>query len=119
MLVKIIGWFWILTGTLFLLKPAILKTKLQKKGAKKVKKILFGVAIVLGFSLITASLKMQGMLSKVIMIAGIVAIIKGTLFLKTKLIEKLLSWLSGQPLIIFRVIAAVYIALGTIILLGK
>lgn len=118
MLTKFIGWFWIVLGAFFLLKPGILKTKLQKKGARKVKKILFAVAIILGISLIAASWKMQGLLSKAIMIAGIVAIIKGVLFLKSKFTEKLLDWLSRQPVIIFRVIAFIYIVIGAVILLN-
>ena len=101
MLIRIIGWIWVLTGVLFLIKPNSLKTKLHKKGVKKVKKILFSVAVVLGVSLIVASFKMQGVFSKIIMVAGIIAIVKGVLFLKAKFAEKLLNWITNQPLIIF------------------
>ena len=79
---------------------------------------MFGIAVVLGVSLIAASLKMQGMLSKIIMVVGIIAIIKGAILLKAKFMEKLLIWISNQPLVIFRAIASVYIVIGAVILLN-
>lgn len=116
MLAKIIGWLWIGSGALFLLKPNILKNKLQKKGLKKVKKILFSLAVTAGIFLIIASGKMDGILSKVMAILGIVAILKGIFLLKSKLSEKLLNWAGSQPLLYFRILACLYILIGIVIL---
>lgn len=118
MLAKIIGWVWVIIGILFLIKPNFLKAKLQKKGIKKIKKLLFGIAIVFGIFLIAASGKIQGFVSIIIMILGIIAIIKGVILLKAKFAEELLDWVSRQPILFFRIIALVYIAIGVVILLG-
>lgn len=118
MLAKIIGWVWVIIGILFLIKPNFLKAKLQKKGIKKIKKLLFGIAIVFGIFLIAASGKIQGFVSIIIMILGIIAIIKGVILLKAKFAEELLDWVSRQPILFFRIIALVYITIGVVILLG-
>ena len=118
MLAKLIGWLWIVGGVLFLLKPDILKNRLKKKGLKKVKRILFSIAITGGIFLIIASGKMDGALSKIMAILGIVVIIKGVFLLKSKLSEKLLGWAGEQPLIYFRIASLVYILIGVIILSG-
>ena len=77
MLIKILAWFWIITGVIFLLKPQFLRNKFLKKSKKILKRYLFVLAIILGSLLIAAGWKMAGILSKIVIIVGIISIIKG------------------------------------------
>lgn len=116
MLVKILGWFWISMGILFLLKPELLRKRLQKKGFKKFKKYLISLILVLSGLLIAAAWKAEGLLAKVVMVFGIMGIFKAFFFLKAKGAEKLVEWFADKPPILFRLGATFHIALGIIIL---
>lgn len=116
MLVKILGWFWIGMGILFLLKPELLRKRLQKKSFKKFKKYLFSFLLVLSGLLIAAAWRAEGLLAKVVMIFGIMGIFKAFFFLKAKGAEKFMEWFADKPLILFRFGATFHIVLGTIIL---
>lgn len=116
MLVKIIGYIFIILGLFFLIKPAVLKRRLQKKVVKRSRKILFLILLFLGGLFLTAAFKSTGILSKLLIILGIIALIKGLFFLSAKASEKIIGWFSTQPLIIFRFLAITYIILGIIML---
>ncbi|HDZ77191.1 MAG TPA: hypothetical protein ENH41_03815 [Candidatus Omnitrophica bacterium] len=116
MFAKIVGWFWIIVGVLFLLKPAMLKNKLQKKSFKKIKKYLFLLAVILGGILVSIGFKYSGFFPKLVMVLGIISIVKGFYFLKGKAAEKVLGWFLNKPLIFFRFSALFYIVLGALIL---
>ncbi len=121
MLTKVLGWFWITIGIIFLLKPEILKRRMQRKSAKKLKKFMFMIAVTLGTLLIVSGWKFPGggVLSKIIIIFGIIGIIKGFFFLKTKAIEKIVEWYSQKPLIFYRISASVHVLIGVVILLSR
>jgi len=118
MLVKILGWFWLIAGILFLLKPKMLKELLQKKSIKQLKKVSFGIAIFVGFWLLVAGLRSAGFLSKFLMVLGIASLVKALIFLRAKIADKIIAWLGRQSLAFFRLAACVHILLATIILLG-
>jgi len=119
MLLKIFGWFWIVAGVIFLLKPQILKNRLQKKGLRKLRKYFFALAIILGGLLISVGFRFQGLLAKIVMIIGIIAIFKAVMLLKAKTAEKLMDWSGSQPLIFFRIGACFWIFTGVVLLLLK
>ena len=116
MLIKLLGWFWIITGILFFLRPEMLRKRLQKKTLKKLKKYLFLIVIALSLFLIAAAWKSEGLLSKIVMVLGIIGILKGFFLLKAKAAEKILEWFIKQPLIFFRFCAALQVIIGIIIL---
>lgn len=116
MLANMLGWFLIIMGTLFLIKPQMLKKRLQKKFSKKIKRLLLSLAVFLGILFISAGLKSEGMLSKLLMVIGIISIFKGLLFLKTKAADKITEWVSNQPVLFFRIAALFNIILGIIII---
>ena len=118
MLAKLLGWFWIIIGVLFLVKPQILKNRLQKKSVKQLKRIFFALAIFFGILFLTAGFKAEGFLSKLLVIFGIIAFIKTVFFIKGKAADKMIAWLSSQPLKFFRIYAVIYIILGLVFLLG-
>ncbi len=116
MFVKILGWFWICMGILLVLKPEILKKRLQKQAFKKIKKYILALTIVLSVLLIKVALASQGVLAKVILIFGIFGIIKVFFFLKAGAMEKMTEWFADKPLIFFRLGACVHIIIGILIL---
>ncbi len=118
MIARIIGWLWIILGVISLIKPEFLKRRFQKKGLKKFRRIFFAIAFILGAYLISISWKIPGLLSKIVMLIGIVIVFKGLFLLKAKTTEKIVDWLSRQPLTYFRVGGLLYLIFGIIILLA-
>ena len=88
MIFQIIGWFWIITGALFFIKPEIFRNRLKKKGYKKVRNSLFLFTLLMGFLLIRGAWSVQGILAKVILIFGFIAIFKAFFILKAKAAER-------------------------------
>ncbi len=115
MLTTIIGWFWIILGVLFIIKPDFLKKRLVKKGNKRVKRTLFFAALILSFTLIAAALKHQGLLPKIIVILGVIGIIKAVIILKSKASDKLLAWAAGRSLLFYRAGGLAYVIIGVIL----
>ncbi len=116
MLVKIIGFIWVIFGILVLIKPQILKKKLQTKSIKKLKRSLFLLTIILSATLIITAFKAQGLLSKILMVIGILGIFKGFIFLSNKGAEKLIGLSSRMSLGLYRLGGAIYIVIGLSIL---
>ena len=118
MLVKFMGWLLIISGVIFLIKPEALRNKLVKKGIKRLKKTLFLITFTVAILFITTALKMQGIMSKVILVFGIIGIIKAFLFLKEKTGQKMLDLAINMPIICFRIGGIFYIIIGVIMLRG-
>lgn len=112
MIAKIIGLIWVVWGILILVKPEILRKKLQTKGIKKLKKNLFLLTLFLSITLIIASLKASGLLPKVLLILGIIGIFKAFIFLKSKASDKLIAFSANLSLSVYRAGGAFYIILG-------
>lgn len=116
MLAALLGWLFIIMGIIFMLRPQILRDKLCKKSYKIMRKYLLGLSVFLGILMIGAAWRYEGILPKIIMVVGIIAILKGFLLLKSKLADKMVEWLAKQPLIIFRIGASMHIAIGIVLL---
>ena len=112
MIAKIIGLVWVIWGIVILIKPEILRKKLQTKGSKKLKKNLFLLTLFLSFTLIIASFKADGLLPKVILVLGISGIFKAFILLKSKASDKLIAFLSNLSLTVYRSGGAFYIVIG-------
>lgn len=95
MLISIFGWLWIIAGTIFMLKPQMMRNRLQKKGMKKLRKYFFLLSIILGGLLISAGWHYEGILAKLIVVVGIIAIIKGLILIKAKAADKMVGVASG------------------------
>lgn len=117
MVMRIFGVLWILSGIYFLLKPKALLKTIQKKGVKKFKKLLFGLGIFLSVTLISFGLKQPGVLSKIILIFGIVGIFKSLFILKAKASEKIINWSLKLPPYIFRLGGVLYIIIGFVLII--
>ncbi len=117
MFIGIIGWFWILTGVLFLIKPDMLKKRFQKKSNKVVRRYLFAMAIFLAMGLISVGLEVGGMIAKVLMVIVLIALIKGLFLLKSKIANNVIEFLRSKPASLFRIWAVAQIAIGALILM--
>jgi len=93
MITKLIGWFLVAAGTLFVLKPVILKNRLHKKAYKKARKYLFAIGFVISSYLIGLGFRFHGFLPKLLMVIGIFGIIKIIFFLQGKTYEQLLEYI--------------------------
>jgi len=116
MFVKIFGWFWIITGVMFLIWPHFLRNRIQKKSLKIVRRYLFAAMLFVGAFLITTGLKLEGMASKIILVVGVITLIKGFLFLKAKAAEGIIQFLLKQPLLFFRIWALVQTGSGLLLI---
>ena len=112
MIAKIIGLIWVVWGIMILIKPEILRKKLQTKGSKKLKKNLFLLTLFLSITLIIASLKASGLLPKVLLVLGIIGIFKAFIFLKSKASDKLIAFSANLSLTVYRVGGVLYVILG-------
>jgi len=116
MLLKILGWFWIIMGVLFLFQPEKLRNRLKKKGVKKIKKFSFWIILILSILLIKAAWGMSGPLSILIIVVGLIGIFKSIYFLKAKAADKLIEWFIAQPVKFFRMWAVGLILFGAFLL---
>jgi hypothetical protein len=112
MILKILGWLWLITGIISLIKPEWLRKRMQKKTIRKLKWVFIGIAWVIGAALIKTAGNFSGIIYWVITIVGIIAIIKGFLFISGKTSDKLMDWFSAQPVSFLRAWAVFAICLG-------
>jgi hypothetical protein len=118
MITAIVGCLWILGGLFFLYKPDWLKSRLQKKGVKGVRRLIFGLALAAGILLLGAAWEMPGIVGVIIGVLGVISILKAFLLARSKFSETLIKWVEPQPLVFFRVAAVIYIIIGVAFLFG-
>lgn len=119
MIATIVGCVWILGGVFFLLKPDWMKSHIQKKGVKGVRRLLFGLALAIGVLMLGAAYDIGGgVIGTVLVILGVLAILKAFFFLRSAFTEKVIAWIEPQPLVVFRALAGVYILVGLALIFG-
>lgn len=112
MLSKILGGIWILLGILWFAKPQVLRDRLKRKMARKIKWIIFGFILVFGFSLLGSIIKAEGLFLKIVGIAGLIIVVKAILLVTTKTSDKMTNWWQDRPLIFFRFWGLFFLATG-------
>ena len=115
----LLGWFLIITGILMFWKPEKARKSLAGRGFGLVKGYIFILAIFLGSLLISAANKFNGLLALVILICGIIFLIKGYLFLKKKISNKIQLWMQKVPLSYLRGYAVIQTAIGVAMLVFR
>ncbi len=118
MFAKLIAYFLMALGVLFILKPDMMKKRLHKKAYKKARYYIFALALFLGSAFVKIGFAYHGIIPKIIMILGVIAIVKGLFLLKAKAYEHLMDFISSKPLWVFRLFALSYILTGLLILFG-
>ena len=115
---NIVGIIFILLGVLFFLYPESLRGRLRKKAIRKLRRYLLAVLMFFGILLISAGWSHEGLLPKILMVMGIVALVKGLLFLNSKATERITAWILERPTLHLKVFAAGQIGLGLLIFFG-
>ncbi len=119
MFAKILGIIWVILGVLWLVKPEALKMRMKKKMTRKTRRIVLAFILGFCFLLIGSIMKIPGVLSKVIGIAGLIMIVRMILKFTSKASEKALDWLLNRPALFYKIFAIVIIIIGlTLILAG-
>ena len=98
----ILGIFFITVGLLFLLYPEGLRRRLRKKALRRIRRYFFAGAVFLGILLISTGWNHDGLLPKILTIGGIIAVLKGLFFLKSKAADKVTAWILEQPVFFFK-----------------
>lgn len=112
MLKTILGIIWIALGLWWVVRPEALKARLKRKMNRRIRFMVFFFAIMLGLVVAGSVLNVQGMIAKVIGIAGLVIAIKAIMVLTSRSAEKVLSWWGNRPVMFFRIWAVIFILLG-------
>ena len=112
----IVGSLFIMLGILFLLYPESLRKRLRKKALRKIRRYLFAGAITMGILLISTGWKYEGIFPKILVLVGVIAIIKGVFFLKSRAADKVTEWILKQPVILFKIFAVCQMIFGFLII---
>jgi len=112
MLVRIISWIWIAIGIVAFFNPRWFKSYIANTGIKQARKIVMVAGIVLGSTLVAVSRKIPGIAGTAFFWLGVAGIFKSLLFLAGGVQQKLFDWSSRLPDYVYRIGAALYIALG-------
>jgi hypothetical protein len=112
MLKTIVGGAWIAAGLYIVLRPTALQGRLQRKGAKWLRALLFVGGLFLSGTLISFGWQHEGFLPKALMVIGIVGLAETLLLLRRKGTEALVALSARIPTLALRIGGAVYIAIG-------
>ena len=112
MLFKIIGWFLIISGAYFFIFPKSLMRRLQRKSKWKIRSFFFFLAFIWGAPLIAIGWQKEGLLPKILVAIGVIALLKGIFFISTKASEKFIKWSSEKAPYVFRILSILQIIMG-------
>jgi len=114
-IVKIVGILIVLIGIVFLLKPGVMKRLMEF--IKKGKRVYFAAVIRFALAIIFLLGASECYQKWIIAAFGILFLISGLLILilGPEKIRQILEWYDRQPVLIFRVIAAIVLACGAVI----
>jgi len=113
----ILGWFLLLTGIWMLLRPEKAKVSLAGQGFGIVKGYLLMLTLFVGMFLVSLSSKMSGVLSLLILIAGILLLVRAYFLLKKKAAHKITAWIQKVPIKYLKIYATIQTLIGALILI--
>jgi len=116
MILTFLGWFYIITGIVFLFQPEKMRNKFKRVSVKKLRKYFFALALIIGLLLIKATWGLEGFLAKLFLICGFIAIVKAIYYLKGKTADKVIEWWLNKDVSFFRTMAIVQIVVGGLLL---
>jgi hypothetical protein len=112
MVIKIIGWIWLVSGIMLLIMPGILRWQIHRKSRKIVKRYLFAIALLPAMLLLAIGFRFSGTWPKIIMFVGLIILIKSVFMLKSKASGKIIDFLKKQPMMFFRLWALAQSIIG-------
>ena len=112
MLYKILGWFWIISGSYSFLRPVSLMRRLQMGSGRTLRRLFFLAAFTWGAPLIALGWENEGFAPKAMLILGIIAVLKSVFFLTSRASDAFIRWSLNAPPLYFRIFALVQVLAG-------
>ncbi|MFA6635810.1 MAG: hypothetical protein WCV56_01680 [Candidatus Omnitrophota bacterium] len=112
MILRIMGVIMMLFGSVGLISPRMFKARLQRRMNFRVKFIVYGFILIFAVFILISVVKVQGMLSKIAGLAGLVITIKIVMLVTSKSSERLSMWFEKRPPIFFRLLAFIVFVMG-------
>lgn len=116
MLLKFVGWFYVLFGAVYMLKPDWLKNRLKNKSTRKIRWAFFFLTLSIAWIFIKAGWGASGILPRILVVFGIIGIFKAMAFANAKAAETLIFFWLKQPDQMFRIASVGMIAFGAILI---
>jgi len=112
MLVKILGYVWALSGLFWLIWPGCLKWWLMTMTGWKIRRLTFGVMLLVGVMMVGSLFRIPGTLSKILMVVGMLLTIKAVRLITSRAAEGLTEWWAARSMVFFRLWALGVLAVG-------
>jgi hypothetical protein len=112
MLFKILGCFWIVSGSYSFLRPVSFMRRLQRGSGRTLRRLFFLAAFTWGAPLIALGWKNEGFVPKVILVFGIIAVVKSVFFLTSRASDAFIRWTLNASPLFFRLFALVQVLAG-------
>ncbi len=112
LLLKLLGWAWVLLGIWWFFRPKRIRRYFEKRTHKTLRWILLTLIIAWGAAFWTAGRAIGGIGGTICAILAIVALLKGLLFLRARAAERILTWWLDQSDTFYRISAVGMIILG-------
>ena len=116
MLLKIVAWFYLISGVICLIKPGWLQAQLKRKSRKKIKRVFLVLAFTIGGLIIKGTWGMGGVIPKILCILGIIGIFKGMFFWRAKASDAMIEWWSDRPVQFYRLWSVLMMGFGVFLL---
>ena len=118
MFTKIFGILWVLLGVLWSLKPGVLRNRMKNKMSRKMKWVVLGFIVVMGFTLLGSVVKAKVLYFKIIGLIGLIIVMRGIFLVTAKTSGKISGWLEERSLLFFRAWAIFVLGVGIMLLLA-
>ncbi|MCU0650800.1 MAG: hypothetical protein MUC52_01005 [Candidatus Omnitrophica bacterium] len=108
----ILSWFLIISGLLMIWKPDYARKSLAGRGFGIFKAYLVMLALFLGGFLVSAINRLNGFLALLVLIAGLLLLYKGFVFLQKTAAQKIGAWVEKIPLKYIKIYAVIQVLTG-------
>jgi len=115
----ILGWFLLITGIWMLWRPEKARKSLAGQGFGQAKFYLLLLSLFLGMLLFSFGMKTNGILAKIVMIVGLVALARAYFLFKKKAAQKISAWVEKVPIKFLKIYAVIQTIIGAAMLLLK
>ncbi len=112
LLLGLLGWAWILLGIWWIFRPQGIRKRFEKKFRRTARWILLTILFATAGIVFSAGRQIGGLLGTLLAILGVIAILKGLLFARGQVSDRVLDWWGKQPDSVYRAAAAGLLVLG-------
>jgi uncharacterized protein YjeT (DUF2065 family) len=110
--ITLLCWGWIALGIWWFFRPKGIKRRFEKKFHKTARWVIVVVLFTVGGALFSIGWRSGGMFGTILAIVAIIAALKGLLFVRGQLADRILTWWGEQPDGFYRLSAATMVVVG-------